>query len=185
MGDNPSNERQARELVPLPPEEQKLVWELVSNTAPNGKATASHQSMLTIKNNEQEIIETNFWRTEYARRGVFYLSANAGAFRLLVPQAHESALAEFRTAKEVVISRGPWTAQGGRDALEILFDDGSDDPYALHLDAKQLDRIPATDDAGKDFVFTAWTWAGKPICAFRHECYYRIVPSLPWLKPRV
>ncbi len=139
---------------------------------------------LQIKNQGQEIIATNFWETEHALRGVFYLSINAGAFRLLVPEVNGSTIAEFRTAKDVIISRGPWKAEGGRDALEILFDDGTDDPFAIHLDVRQVDRMPASTDAGRKVLFTAWTKGrDKPVRVYTHDCYYRIVPELPWLKP--
>jgi hypothetical protein len=136
---------------------------------------------LTVKNEGPEIASSNFWETDYERRGLFYLSLNAGAFRLLVPSVHDSVIAEFRTAKEIVISRGPWEAQGGRDSIEILFDDGTDDPFSLHLDAQQLDRLPAADDAGKKAIFTAWLKG--PTCAYVSDCFYRIVPEIPWLKP--
>lgn len=36
------NERQARELAPLAPDEQRLVWDVVRHTAPGGKVTAQH-----------------------------------------------------------------------------------------------------------------------------------------------
>lgn len=141
---------------------------------------------LMVQNNGQEIVATNFWETEHARRGLFYLSINAGAFRLLVPEAHTSAISEFKTAKDVILSRGPWSQMGNRDAIEILFDDESESPYALHLDARQLDRLPAREDAGRTAVFTAWLRGaqGAPVCAYRHECYYRVVPRIPWLKGR-
>lgn len=38
----PQNERQARPLAELAPEEQQLVWQVVQNTAPAGKVTAAH-----------------------------------------------------------------------------------------------------------------------------------------------
>jgi hypothetical protein len=34
----------------------------------------------------------------------------------------------MRTAREVIISRGPWPAQRRTNAIEILFDDGSASP---------------------------------------------------------
>lgn len=141
--------------------------------------------MLIIENNGQDIIRTNFWQTEQARQGAFYLSINAGAFRLLIPYKHNQIIAEFEAAKEVVISRGPWTAAEQRDAIEILFDDGTDDPYSIHLGAAQVDRWPSPEDAGRVLQFSVWTLKdGKPYCAYRAECYYHSAPHLPWLQPR-
>jgi hypothetical protein len=89
--------------------------------------------LLTIENDGQEITATNFWQTEQARRGSFYLSTNAGAFRLLVPEQHKSAIAEFKTAKDVILTRGPYMDQA--NAMEILWDPsdfGKSDEKCLH-----------------------------------------------------
>lgn len=42
MGSIPSSERQARELAPLEPDAQRIVWEVVQQTAPDGRVTAAH-----------------------------------------------------------------------------------------------------------------------------------------------
>jgi hypothetical protein len=102
----------------------------------------TNTNILAVENDGQEIRATNYFESEYARRGAFYLSVNAGAFRLLVPPAHESAIEEFRTAKEVVVSRGAWTAQRRKDALEILFDDTTE---AENFEAWRLQRTCAHD----------------------------------------
>jgi len=34
--------------------------------------------MLTIENDGQEIVKTNFWQTEQAKQGAFYLSVESG-----------------------------------------------------------------------------------------------------------
>ena len=140
--------------------------------------------MLSIQNDGPEIVSTNYFETEYARRGVFYLSANAGAFRLLVPPQHESVVNEFLTANEVIISRGPWPEQRRKDAIEILFDDHTDSPYVLHFGMEQVDRVPPKEDASKNWTFSVWIkGANQPVCAYRAKCYYRIVPALPYMEP--
>lgn len=142
--------------------------------------------MLQIENDGANIVNTNFWQTEQARRGSFFLSVNAGAFRLLIPDQHKDIIAEFETATDVILSRGPWPDGGQRTALELLFDDGSDDPYSIHLGENQVDRWPLPEDAGRTRIFTAWIWQdGKPHCAYFSDCFYRIAPRLPWLKPRL
>jgi phage N-6-adenine-methyltransferase len=42
MGPIPTNERQARELAGLAPYEQRIVWDVVQKTAPDGDVTANH-----------------------------------------------------------------------------------------------------------------------------------------------
>lgn len=138
--------------------------------------------MIRIENKGQEIISTNYFQTENARNGYFYLSVNASAFRLFVPRMQESAIAEFQTAKNLIISRGNFQ---GYDALEILFDDETDNPYSIHIISAQIDRMPVADDAGWSYTFSAWTSAGGESVkkVFEMDCFYRVVSKLPCLQP--
>lgn len=138
--------------------------------------------IIKIENNGREITQTNYFQTENALNGYFYLSVNRGAFRLLVPRSQETAVPEFQTAKEIIISRGNFQ---GRDALEILFDDETDNPFSIHIVSAQIDRMPAANDAGWSYTFSAWTSVGgenvKKI--FEQDCFYRVVKNLPFLEP--
>jgi hypothetical protein len=139
---------------------------------------------MIIENEGPEIIRTNFWQTEMAKKGGFFLSANAGAFRLLVPSSFVAEIEEFETAKDIILTRGFWPESRG-DAMEILFDDGTDNPYSLHLSQSQLDRWPSSTDIGRTFEFSAWTnHGGEPFCAFRSKCLYRVAKKLPYLKSK-
>jgi len=135
---------------------------------------------LLIENNGREIKNTNYWNSPHAKRGFLFLTWNAGAARLLVPGSARGILAEMRGAREVIVSRGPWIEQGRREALEMLWEDGSDAPFCLHLVAEQTDRLIPESDQGGGFIVSAWTrdgkrgeWPGK----------YRVVPEIPWLQP--
>ncbi len=137
--------------------------------------------MLIVKNDGPQIIETNYFDSTLARRGAFYMSINAGAFRLLVPPSHEQAIADFQAAREVIISRGTWQE---REALEILFDDHTDEPYSIHIGTNQIERLPPASDAGKAWQFSAWIRkAGELQRAYVSTCHYRVVKALPYLKP--
>lgn len=137
---------------------------------------------ITIKNNGQVIESTNYWDLEQAQRGYVFLSWNAGAGRLLVPDSQAAIIREMKTGKYVIVSRGPWMDQGGRDAVELLFEDGSDSPFALHLVSEQCDRmIPATDEGGGIFI-SVWTRAGEQL---RLPARYRRVDEIPCLAPWV
>lgn len=136
--------------------------------------------MIEIHNDGPAISGTNYWDTEHAGAGYFYLSWNAGAARLLVPDTRVGEIAEMRTGEYVILSYGPWTDQGGRPAWELLWEDGSDAPYALHLVEEQTDRRPPEADQGGGLIVTAWTrgglaatWPGK----------YRRVREIPCLRP--
>jgi hypothetical protein len=134
--------------------------------------------LLKIENNGPDIVSTNYWQSDYAANGYVYLTINSGAFRLLVPDQMD--MEDMLTAKEIIISRGPWPNGNKPDALELLFEDFSDSPFCLHIGAEQIDRMPTNEDAGKTFPFVIWTSSGK---VKEFVCRYRTVPKIPYLKP--
>lgn len=136
--------------------------------------------MFLISNRGQAIVDTNYWDSEHARAGLFYLSWNAGAGRLLVPDSQKAVLRELVGAREVIVSRGPWADQGGREALELLWEDGSDAPFAIHLVTEQTDRLVPAEQQGGGFAVAAWTRGGLKA---RWPGRYRVVSSLPFLQP--
>jgi len=114
-----------------------------------------NQPLITVANNGPNIASTNYWQTEHAARGLCYLTANAGVLRLLVPDAAASMLAEMRTGRSVTIE--PSISASG--AVDIVFEDGTDTPFALTLDRRQSDRA-ITHGRCK---FTVWTQSGKAL----------------------
>ena len=136
--------------------------------------------MITFENRGQAIARTNYWDSEHAKAGYLYLSWNAGAGRLLIPDSQKPMLREMRSAREVIISRGPWADQGGRDALELLWEDDSDSPFCMHLVAEQTDRLLPDTDQGGGFVIAAWTRYGLK---HRWPGRYRVVEQIPYLQP--
>lgn len=141
--------------------------------------------MIIIENLGSDITGTNYWETEHAMRGLFFVSYSGGAFRLLVPGCQESLITEMAMAKVVVVSRGPWPKQNGRDAVEILFDDGTDYPFSLHLVAEQFEPKPLDTDRDRTgqpprWKLTVWTQDGKK--KLELPCRYRFVKKIPCLK---
>lgn len=141
---------------------------------------------LVIRNHGPLITSSNYWELPAAKAGKLFVSINAGAFRVLIPPALESAISDMLTAKECLVSRGPWAAMRLPDAFEILFDDRTADPFALHLSPESFDRLPMDEDIAIPWVLTAWTAPrrGKPHRALERPCWYRRVPAIPNLKPR-
>ena len=135
---------------------------------------------LFIGNDGKAIAETNYWDSERAQKGFCYLSWNAGAGRLLLPDSQTVFLKDMQTAKFVIVSRGPWDAQGGRDGLEILFEDNSDSPFSLHLSTESTDRLLPDTEQGSGFVITVWTRDGEQLCL---PGKYRRVKKIPCLQP--
>lgn len=115
--------------------------------------------MITIENDGRLIRSTNYWDSEHARLGYFFLSWNAGAARLLVPDSQTSQIKEMRTGDVVIISREPLE---GRPATLIIFDDHTQEPYSVHVLDEQSDRVPSREPGG--FLFFAWTREGEQLC---------------------
>jgi len=136
--------------------------------------------VFTISNHHQEIVETNYWGTERARNGVFYLSWNAGAARLLVPSAQTPSIAEMRSAKYVVISQGKDRQNGWRDVLELMFEDHTDTPFCIVIGGNQTDRLLPAADQRADLIFTVWTEKGEQLSI---PGKYRQVKGIPCMKP--
>src|SRR5262249_34354457 len=71
------------------------------------------------------------------------------------------------------------------EAVELLFDDDSDNPFALHLTPASFDLLPGPPEPGREWTFAAWTEEkGKPHLALQRVCHWRPLPRLPWLEPR-
>ena len=134
--------------------------------------------LLKFENRGQAIASTNYWDSEHAKGGFCYLSWNAGAARLLIPDSQKLLLHDMRSADYVIISRGPWTEKGKRDALELLFEDNSERPFCLHMTSEQTDRLLPESEQGSGFVLTVWTRGGLKL---RMPGRYRTVREIPCL----
>ena len=162
-------------------------------------------SHLYIKNDGQDVVESNFWDSKYNEMGVSYLSANAGAFRLLLSDAHSASLAEMATGYEVVLSEGPVTKDvrrwdghfsesfvrgeaeaGTTSSLELLFEDGTEAPVLLFLAREQVDFLPnGTEHEPRPFTVWVKGEDGLPEKGLSLPSYFRRVSTIPYMKPRV
>lgn len=136
-------------------------------------------TLLHIENNGTEIISTNYWTSDWAQRGLIVASVNAGEVRLLVPDAMSEVVAEAGKCAYIVVSKGS-SKQYGRIMYEIMFEDHSDNPYALFLDERQFVDMQIPDeyiDNGK-FQVSIWMQYGKQSTK---DAYYRKVDDIPCL----
>lgn len=138
--------------------------------------------MFTIINDGQKVESTNYFDSEHAKHGLYFLSWNAGCARVLLPDSMIPHLTDMRTANLVIVTRGPWIQKGVNDALELLFEDGSNSPYCLHMTMEQTDRTLPESDQGGGFVVAVWTRHGEQL---RLPAKYRTASALPCLKPWV
>lgn len=140
---------------------------------------------LTITNHGSLITASNFWETGAALRGRLYLSLNAGAIRLMVPDNQRARISDMRPrSKYVVVSFLPaekW--REGAYAVEWMVEDGRGDPWSCHLSPGQIDRMPLAEDVGREWIATVWDRKnGRPHKCLERPAYVQIVPSLPWLR---
>lgn len=104
---------------------------------------------LYVHSQGPEILATNYWDSALDESGAMYCSVNAGAVRLLVSRSLERYVPEMHTAYEVLIRRVQMTPSGTNDALELIWDDGSDSPFTVFLSAPQIDRRIPVGEAGR------------------------------------
>lgn len=73
---------------------------------------------------------------------------------------------------------------GLADAVEIVWDDGSDDPFALHLSPESFDLLPGEPPADQEWIVSAWdTKKGRPHKAVERICHWRRVAAIPCMRP--
>jgi hypothetical protein len=138
-------------------------------------------SILEIINDGPDIVKTNFFDSEYAENGYFYLSTNAGHVRLLIPDSQKNLLKELKNVAYAILSRGPWIQRDVLDAIELMFEDFSNSPYAIHMTAQQCDMLPEIGEEGKgDWKLSLWLRSGNKQ-VFSLKC--RKVDKIPCLKP--
>jgi hypothetical protein len=141
--------------------------------------------VILVRNDNHKIAETNYWDSEKAKKGFYYMSLNAGYYRLLVPEGNDSFIKEISTANEVVISRGPAQQMNPPrpDAFEIMFEDGSDCPYSITSTPDCWESYPGKENEGWFGKFAVYCKSSKdPVIEFT-RVYYRRVKSLPCLEP--
>lgn len=142
------------------------------------------EDLIIIDNKGAELANTNYWDHPMARQGFVYLTWNAGAARLLVPDTLVPMIPDWtRGVSLVVLSTGLLDDDPARPAIELMFEDGSDAPFALHFLTSQSDRdtlTVSTADAKKARPFALWTRAG---CVWRSTIRVRAAGSLPCMAP--
>ena len=111
--------------------------------------------LLYVQNRGRDVVSTNYWQTPLAAAGKLVVTVNAGALRLLLPKRQEGILAEISTAQYAIVSVGPWPEEGLARAVELLFEDGTDAPFAVHLSPEAFDRFPGEPPKG-ELVLSVW-----------------------------
>lgn len=141
---------------------------------------------LMIQSAGQELQDTNYFESEWARLGAIFVSINAGAIRLLVPPALMRVVDEMSSAREVILTRGAVSDRkksrpGRRLALEIMFEDGSKAPLMILVGVDQVDRFPAAGLPTRDDL-RCLVYTRGPALALDLPARYRERRTLPCLE---
>jgi len=104
---------------------------------------------LFFANDDQNIAMTNFWDSEIAMNGHFYVSINAGAIRLLLPKQLEWCIDEIKTGSYMVLSQST-------NDIELMFEDNSDSPFSLWAPIVFIDRL-SSKSRMEGLRFSVWT----------------------------
>lgn len=137
-------------------------------------------NFISFENNGPTLIASNYWDSDYAKRGFLFLTTNAGAYRLLVPDLQLNCVQDMLTAKEVILTYG-FSKSDSQHMVEILFDDHTNFPFVLNLSINQLDKgITKAGDGGRDFLIygSGCQHLGKLTAYYRED-------KLPCMRPLV
>jgi hypothetical protein len=135
---------------------------------------------IMISNDGRLIESTNYWSSIYAKNGKVYFSVNAGCIRLLLPDTTPAFIGDdvLDSTQYVIVSRG---TIHGVDGYEVLFEDGSDNPFVIHTLANQWDRLLPAAESGRTGIGFDVYKNGQRIREMTAK--FRAVSSLPYLKP--
>jgi hypothetical protein len=125
-------------------------------------------------------IKTTYYRTEMCAKGFYYLVHNNGKYFLFLPKYDEKVIQEMKTGKHVVITRG--SHEGVKDCFEIVFDDGSENPFAILLRDEQFSRINPLIEGWHGPLYVFFGELERCIILFNYV-YYRITDNLPCFEP--
>lgn len=102
--------------------------------------TGENPQVITVKNRGSAIEETNFFETEHARNGCFYISFNAGTARVLMPKKILEKADISDDVTEVIITYGYWD-RAEDYGFELLFEDNTVHPFCMYTQINMVNRL--------------------------------------------
>ncbi len=126
--------------------------------------------MFTISNVGNDIVATDFFNKKNTS---FLVSVNNGAFRILLPKNLEYVIPEMKTGKYAIVSiNSEW--------IEILFEDSSDSPFALHS-TKSAIVMPFNENRLSNLTLSVWIEPCQKVLEI--PCKLRKVSQIPNMQP--
>jgi len=126
-----------------------------------------NEQFIIIVNNGTDIVFTDFWETELAQSGLCFLSWNAVAGMLLVPElTAKTTMSDMLEAKGIIIDRR--SCQPGLQSthFDVVFDDGSNRPYVLSM-AHEMTGRSFGSACNRPRPFSVWTESGGKVITLK------------------
>lgn len=134
-----------------------------------------------IVNNGPQIVETDYFDSVLAKEGMVFLSWNLDVARLLIPDSQLAMVDEMKTAEYAILSSGRWFERQGIDALELLFEDHTDSPFALQFASSQCDLEYYDAIDKREFPLAVMTRSGVQFVCYVICRRAKVIPCLsPW-----
>lgn len=135
---------------------------------------------ISVANDGPIVKATNYWESTYAKTGHCFFSINAGCIRLLLSGKETPPLDDdiLTTTQYVIVTRGMYH---GQDGYEVLFEDNSSSPFAIHTLANQWDRLLPRSDSGRTGI--PFHIYGNGGLLWKTTARFRMAPRLPYLRP--
>lgn len=110
------------------------------------------KTLIEFENEGDLLQRTNYFDLPQAQKGEFFLTWNAGAARMLVPDVQKHLLHEMRSAHHVEMIQY-------KDRINIMFDDGGPSPFCIVIDNAQVDFVQT--EPGSDIPFSVYIRLGE------------------------
>jgi len=147
-------------------------------------STGAGPSFLASNYRHGRLYSSNFWETDLARCGVFYLSIHADKVCVLVPQQFvREVKREVRTARRVQVDMAPHRPAPGQPPFgyRLIFDDGSDNPFFLAVGSGQFDGVLPASAQGKPLCVELYGRGPKRFASF--AATFRVLGHIAELDP--
>lgn len=131
--------------------------------------TGAGPSFLASNYRHGRLYSTNYWETDLARCGAFFLSIHADKVCVLVPQQFvREVKREVRTSRRVQVDMAPHRPAPGQPPFgyRLIFDDGSDNPFFLAVGSGQFDRVLPVSAQGKPLRVELYSRGPKRFASF-------------------
>lgn len=151
--------------------------------------------MILIDSHGPLITASDYWRSDAAKAGKILISPNAGVIRVLMPPARYDMLGDLRSASHAVVTVGWWSMTAARkfglestpireggEAVEILWEDGTDSPHAWHVTPESCLLVPGDPSPGQWSIACWIERRGEPHRALERPAFWRR-GKVPCLQP--